>query len=80
MTMVTFVVRFWRETSAGEVRWRGQIEHVQSREAVTFLDVQAMLGYMQKFGIVTDHVPATGDQVSRLEPSEMKISLLGPDP
>jgi hypothetical protein len=33
-TMVTFLARFWRETSAGEVPCRGWTEHVQSREAV----------------------------------------------
>lgn len=24
----TFVLRFWREASADQVRWRGRIEHV----------------------------------------------------
>jgi hypothetical protein len=50
-TMVTFVVRFWRETSAGEVRWRGQIEHVQSGERVAFLELNTMLRFLHRFGV-----------------------------
>jgi steroid delta-isomerase-like uncharacterized protein len=52
-TAVTFVVRFWRETSAREARWRGRIEHVQSREGVSFLDPEGMLQFIRKFGIAT---------------------------
>jgi hypothetical protein len=47
----TFVVRFWYETSAGEGRWRGQIEHVQSGERVAFLALDAMLSFLCRFGI-----------------------------
>jgi hypothetical protein len=47
----TFVVRFWYETSAGEGRWRGQIEHVQSGERVAFLALDAMVGFLRRFGI-----------------------------
>lgn len=50
-TMVTFVVRFWRETSAGEPRWRGQIEHVQSNERVAFLEWNTMLRFLRRFGV-----------------------------
>jgi len=52
--MVTFVVRFWRETSAAEVRWRGQIEHVQSGQSTAFLDMRAMLGFLHRFGVEAD--------------------------
>lgn len=51
--MVTFVVRFWRETTAGGLRWRGQIAHVQSGESAAFLDVDAI----RRFG-VTRMIPA----------------------
>jgi hypothetical protein len=54
MTMVTFVVRFWRETSAGEPRWRGRIEHVQSGQSAAFLDLDAMLGFLHRFGVDVD--------------------------
>ena len=47
----TFVVRFWHETSAGEGRWRGQIEHVQSGERVAFLELDAMLSFLRRFGV-----------------------------
>jgi hypothetical protein len=50
-TMVTFVVRFWRETAAGELRWRGQIEHPQSGERAAFLDLDAMLSFLRRFGV-----------------------------
>jgi steroid delta-isomerase-like uncharacterized protein len=49
----TFVLRFWRETTAGEVRWRGRIEHVQSGEGVSFLDLEGMLQFIREFGIAT---------------------------
>ena len=48
---VTFVVRFWREASAGSVRWRGQIEHVQSGQSAAFLDLEAMLRFLRRFGV-----------------------------
>lgn len=47
----TFVLRFWRETTAGEVRWRGRIEHVQSGEGVAFLDLEGMLQFIRKFRV-----------------------------
>ena len=53
-TMVTFVIRFWRETSEGKVRWRGQIEHVQSGQSAAFLDVDAMLRFLHGFGVEAD--------------------------
>jgi hypothetical protein len=55
---VTFVVRFWRETSAGQGRWRGQIEHVQSGRRRSFLEMQEMLEFLEGFGIGTGHPPA----------------------
>jgi len=36
-------VRFWRELSAGELRWRGRIEHVQSGQAASFLNIDGLL-------------------------------------
>lgn len=53
-SMATFVVRFWRETSAGELRWRGQIEHVQSGQSAAFLDLEAMLRFLHHFGVEAD--------------------------
>ena len=50
-TMVTFVVRFWRETSGGELRWRGQIEHAQSGERAAFLELDVMLSFLRRFGV-----------------------------
>ncbi len=48
---VTFVLRFWRETTDGHLHWRGRIEHVQSGEKVSFLELAAMLDFLRRFGI-----------------------------
>ena len=66
-TTVTFVVRFWRETSVGEARWRGRIEHVQSGKSVAFLEIEAMLGFMQRFGVTLQdqNQPTNTVQVQR---------------
>jgi len=47
--IATFVLRFWRERTAREVRWRGRIEHVQSGEGVSFLDLKGMLSFIRRF-------------------------------
>jgi hypothetical protein len=52
--MITFVVRFWPETSAGEVRWHGRIEHVPSGQSAAFLDLDAMLRFLHRFGVDAD--------------------------
>ena len=49
--MLTFVLRFQRETTAGETRWRGSIEQVKSGESTAFLDIDAMLNFLRRFGI-----------------------------
>jgi hypothetical protein len=70
----TFVVRVWREWSAGAVRWRGQIEHVQSGEGAAFLDADGMFRFMRQFGIAVgaelvddrgDHSPEESRRVLR---------------
>ena len=48
----TFVVRFWQEWSAGGSRWRGRIEHVQSGESATFLDLDGMLDFVRRVGVM----------------------------
>jgi hypothetical protein len=72
--MITFVVRFWRDTSAGEGRWRGRIEHVQSGDGVAFLELEGMLRFMRRFRIAVgdepvddqgDHSPAESTRVLR---------------
>ncbi|HET19234.1 MAG TPA: hypothetical protein ENO16_01310 [Chromatiales bacterium] len=50
----TFVIRFWREWSAAGSRWRGRIEHVQSGESVTCLDLHGMLAFIQRYGVMVD--------------------------
>jgi len=53
-TIATFVIRFWRETTAGEGRFRGCIEHVQSGESVAFLEFEPMLSFLRRFGITAE--------------------------
>jgi hypothetical protein len=50
-TAATFVVRFWRETTASGTRWRGSIEHVPSGEQAAFLEIDAMLSFLRRFGV-----------------------------
>ncbi len=50
-TSATFVVRFWREWAAGEPRWRGRIEHVQSGQGASFLEIGGLLKFLEHFGI-----------------------------
>ena len=66
-TTATFVVRFWRETTAGEACWRGRIEHVQSGKSVAFLGIEAMLGFLRRFGITMEdqNQPTNTVQVQR---------------
>ena len=48
----TFVIRFWREWSAAGSRWRGRIEHVQSGESATFLNLDEMLNFVRRIGVM----------------------------
>jgi hypothetical protein len=50
----TFVVRFYREWTAGRPRWRGHIEHLQSGEGVAFLDLDKLLAFVRSFGIIVE--------------------------
>ncbi|NIN69148.1 MAG: hypothetical protein GTO63_31560 [Anaerolineae bacterium] len=50
----TFVVRFWREWSVTGPRWRGRIDHVQSGENAAFLELDGMLGFLGRFGVIAD--------------------------
>lgn len=52
----TFVVRFWREWSAAGPRWRGHIEHVQSGESASCLDIEGILDFMQDLGVMADNL------------------------
>ncbi|MBP1701869.1 MAG: hypothetical protein H6Q38_976 [Chloroflexi bacterium] len=53
-TTFTFVVHFWRERAADEVRWRGCVEHIQSGQRAAFLDIEAMLSFLKSFGIAEE--------------------------
>jgi hypothetical protein len=57
VTIVTFIVRFWRQTTAGRLRWRGSIEHVQSGRCTHFLGADGLLRSLHQFGIGTDSQP-----------------------
>jgi hypothetical protein len=51
----TFVIRFWQEWSAAGPRWRGRIEHVQSGESAAFLDLDGMLEFVRRSGVMADN-------------------------
>ncbi len=61
----TFIVRFWREWSATGSRWRGRIEHVQSGEGVTSLDLQGIVDFIQCRGIMVDHPAGHENLIAR---------------
>jgi len=63
ITITTFIVRFWREWTGAEARWRGRIEHVQSGQRQDFLYLDDMLGFLQQMG-VTFAQPTDGDRQS----------------
>jgi hypothetical protein len=50
----TFVVRLWHEGTAEGPRWRGRIEHLQSGESAAFLELDAMLSFLRRFGVEVD--------------------------
>jgi hypothetical protein len=52
--LVTFVIRFWHETTTGNLGWRGRIEHVQSGKSAAFLDLKGMVSFLHQFGVDMD--------------------------
>ena len=57
----TFIVRFWRDRSGDESRWRGQIQHVQSGECASCLDLEGMLDFIQDLGVMADNLGQRGE-------------------
>jgi hypothetical protein len=57
----TFVVRFWRESSAAGLRWRGRIEHLQSGESTSCLDLKGILDFIQRLGVMADNLGHRGE-------------------
>jgi len=53
-SVMTFVVRFWREWSAAGVRWRGRIQHVESGDAASFIDLNKMLRFLRCSGVMAE--------------------------
>jgi hypothetical protein len=53
-SVYTFVVRFWREWSAAGLRWRGRIQHVESGETTSFLNLGRMLEFLHSSGALAE--------------------------
>lgn len=71
---ITFVVRFWREWSGAEPRWRGRVEHVESGRQANFLAIEDLLGFFQRFGL-----GGAGPPAGRSEgPAEPAVGLIDP--
>ncbi|MGD2178731.1 MAG: hypothetical protein PVG71_13020 [Anaerolineae bacterium] len=47
----TFVVRLWHEATVERPRWRGRIEHLQSGEAIAFVELEEMVRFLRRFGV-----------------------------
>ena len=58
----TFVVRFWREWSAAGLRWRGRIQHVESGEATSFLELARMLQFLRSSGALAEDESLSEEQ------------------
>jgi hypothetical protein len=52
--VITFVVRFWREWSAAGLRWRGRIQHVESGDSASFIDLDKMLQFLRCSGVMAE--------------------------
>ncbi len=53
----TFVLRFWCEWSGSGRRWRGRVEDVQTGEGIAFLELQELLDYIRRRGIMASETP-----------------------
>ena len=60
-TTTTFVVRFRREWTKSETRWRGRIEHVQSGQRQDFLCLDDMLRFLQRMGVTLTQLTDGGE-------------------
>ncbi len=47
----TFVIRFWREWTANQGRWRGRIEHVQSGQRLDFVRLDDVIEFLRRFKV-----------------------------
>jgi hypothetical protein len=48
----SFLVRFWRETSAdGGDQWCGEVEHIQSGRVQRFTAVDALLAFLRPIAV-----------------------------
>jgi hypothetical protein len=45
----TFIVRIWLERSESGSCWRGQIEHLQSRQRCAFLNLEEMVTFIRGY-------------------------------
>ena len=56
--ITTFIVRFWREWTGAEARWRGRIEHVQSRQRQDFLYLDDMQRFLRQMDVTLAQLTA----------------------
>lgn len=59
----TFIVRFWRESDQLTVRWRGQIQHIQTGEQLSFAQEKPMLTFIRRWVKITKN----GNQQGRFK-------------
>jgi hypothetical protein len=59
----TFIVRFWWDRSGDESRWRGHIQHVQSGECASCLDLEGILDVIQYLRVMTDPLGERGEAI-----------------
>ena len=71
----TFVVRFWREWTGAESRWRGRVEHVQSGQQADFLYLDDMLRFLRQMGVTLASSPTTMSTSHPFPEEDLKVVL-----
>jgi hypothetical protein len=54
----SFLLRLWQEKSEGQLIWRASLECPRDKERMGFLDIPALLAYLEK--ITKENTPQNG--------------------
>jgi hypothetical protein len=60
--LFTFVVRVWREWSGARLRWRGRIQHVESGDATSFVELGSMVRFLRSSGALAEDESLPGEK------------------
>jgi len=63
----TFVIRVWQEWSTEGATWRGNIEHLESKQRSGFQDLEHMLTFLRTFEIFTGEDYADDNEENKVD-------------